>query len=150
MTCPSGRGIGRRPAGRAGSKASRTLAPSMNGRICIRQVQPGPASPVSASAGPIAPPDCDVYAEAKCFLASWNASMAIPICRRLLPHCRRRALAGGLHGRQQQRYEHADNRNHDQQFNQRKRSTSPPHRSIPSRMKKWRAKKGVPDSPVTQ
>jgi hypothetical protein len=37
-------------------------------------------------------------------------------------------FAGGLHGRQEQRDQDADNRNHDQQLDQRKRrSTVPPH-----------------------
>jgi hypothetical protein len=42
-----------------------------------------------------------------------------------------RRLAGHLHGRQEQGDEHADNGNHHQQLDERKRSLSPAHGSSP-------------------
>jgi hypothetical protein len=42
-------------------------------------------------------------------------------------------LARGLNRRQQKSYEHADDRNHDQQFHERKRSAKKPLRAFASR-----------------
>jgi hypothetical protein len=43
-------------------------------------------------------------------------------------------LSGGLHGRQEQCHKHPDNRNHDQQFDERKRTPPGPlHVSAPQK-----------------
>ena len=52
---------------------------------------------------------------------SWWLSRASEICFRLLTHCAQRAASRShLHGRQYQRDKNADDRDHDQQFYQRK------------------------------
>ena len=52
----------------------------------------------------------------------------MPICLRLFVHCARRAASPRrLNGRQQQRDQNADDRNHDEQFDERKRSSFHPN-----------------------